>query len=183
MKPVVMFFLLSALAKVTILLCFLALTACGQTTTLSVSPLPQGPKGDKGDKGDQGIPGLNGVSCNVSPIVGGAIVACTDGTAAYIADGAKGDKGDTGDAGQDGQNGQDGAPAPVNPYAITSVIDPCGDQAGFDEVLLKLANGTILAHYSDGAKQFLVTIGTGNYVTTDGNACYFSVHNDGSVTW
>lgn len=159
------------------ILCFLALTACGQTTTLSVSPLQPGPKGDKGDKGDQGIPGLNGTSCAVTSVATGAIISCTDGTAAYIADGAKGDQGIKGDT------GQDGAAAPVSPYTIMEAIDPCGKQTAYDEVLLKLNNGTILAHYSDGAKQFLTVVGAGNYVTTDGTSCYFTIHTDGSVTW
>lgn len=97
--------------------------------------------------------------------------------------GAAGREGINGQNGVNGINGQDGISAPVNPYAIVAVIDPCGDEGGYDEVLLKLANGTILAHYSDGNKQFFTLVGPSTYSTTDGHACVFTIHNDGSVIW
>jgi hypothetical protein len=68
------------------------------------------------------------------------------------------------------------------------VIDPCGNPPGtgqqaLDEVLLRLRNGQIIAHYSSGQKQFLVIVPPGYYSTTDGYSCSFQVLNDGSVTW
>lgn len=58
------------------------------------------------------------------------------------------------------------------------MIDPCGDQTAFDEVLLRLANGQLVAHFANGSLQFLSVIGPGNYVTTDGTSCYFSVDSN-----
>ncbi len=138
-----------------IYLCLLILTNCGKTT-YSVTELP---------KGTPGTPGANGTSCSVSTVPSGALIACSDGSYAFV------DKGDP------------GTPAVVNPYGIAAVIDPCGDEGSFDEVLLKLNNGTILAHYSDGTRQFMTVIGAGSYSTTDGHACNFSIDNQGVVTW
>lgn len=131
----------------------LMLGACGKQATYSASPVQPGPKGETGAAGRDGVNGQNGTN------------------------------GQNGVDGRDGINGQDGISAPVNPYAIVAVIDPCGDEGSYDEVILKLANGTILAHYSDGNKQFFTLVGPGNYNTTDGHACHFTINNDGSVIW
>lgn len=147
------------------LVSMLLLTGCGKTASYSTTTLPQGPKGD------QGLPGLNGTSCSVGATSTGAVVVCTDGTYAFINNGV------------DGQNGSDGQDAPTNPYDIVAIIDPCGDNGAFDEVLLKMNNGMILAHYSDGTKQFMTLIGPGSYSTTDGHACNFAISNSGVVTW
>lgn len=97
-------------------------------------------------------------------------------------DGQDGTDGTDGKDGTDGQNGEDGEDAPTSAYTIVQVIDPCGKQAAFDEVLFVMYDGSILAHYSHGNKQFLTLIGNGNYVTTDGTSCNFNVNN-GIVSW
>lgn len=107
--------------------------------------------------GTPGAPGQPGTSCSVNPISGGAQIVCTDGSSVVITD---------------------GLPAPSSPYTITSVVDPCGPQTTYDEVLLKMSNGHLLAHFSSGSNQFLTEIGPGSYVTTDGSHCYFSVDNN-----
>ena len=112
--------------------------------------------------------GTNGVSCTVKQLANGARVSCSDGSEAVVYNG------------QDGTNGQD---APPTPYTVTEVIDPCGKQASFDEVLLRMSNGQLLAHFASGNNQFLTTIGVGSYTTTDGTNCYFTVNNDMSVSW
>jgi hypothetical protein len=86
--------------------------------------------------------------------------------------------------GDAGVNGQD---APPTAYTVTEIVDPCGDAPGiFDEVFLRMANGTIVASFSDSASgqntRFSVLV-PGNYRTTDGSNCNLTVHSDGSVTW
>lgn len=84
--------------------------------------------------------------------------------------------------GKDGQDGQDGEDAPIPQFTVVDSVNPCGQQGTYDEVLLKLQNGEYLAHYAHGNKQFLTIIGDGNYVTTDGTSCNFSIVN-GVVSW
>jgi len=57
-----------------------------------------------------------------------------------------------------------------------TVIDPCGDSQGFDEVLLKLYDGSILAFF-DNSDGFIAELQDGNYTTTDGTNCNFSIDN------
>jgi hypothetical protein len=111
------------------------------------------------------------------------VIYCTDGTSVLVLDGIDGEDGAQGEQGEAGEDGTDGADAPISPYSITEAIDPCGSETAYDEVLLRLGNGSLLAHYSDGAKQHLTVIGAGSYTTTDSTNCVFVVHTDGSVTW
>ena len=153
---------------------------------------PQGPRGDSGPAGgnctvtrnageaiitcpdgttttiSDGTDGTNGQNCTVVSMANGATISCPDGTSTVILNGT---------------NGVDGLPAPATAYSVTEVIDPCGPQAAFDEVLLKLANGQIMAHFASGANQFLSLIGPGSYVTTDNSACHFQVTPSMEVVW
>ena len=63
--------------------------------------------------------------------------------------------------------------------AVDEVIDPCGDQANtYDEVLLKLSSGQIVAFFEgSNNKRFLTVLVDGQYVTTDNQACRFDVVN------
>lgn len=141
-------------------LILIALSACHGHT---------GRMGPKGDKGDTGTPGS---SCSVSQAVNGAIITCTDGTMAVILNGVDG---------TDGADGTDGV-SPSSPYLVTEIIDPCGDDPGeFDEVLLRLSNGQLIAHFSHGNLQFLTVLTSGSYQTTDKQKCNFSVDSDGIV--
>lgn len=147
------------------------------------------------NKPKDGKDGADGSSCSVYPVSNGAIITCTDGTQSVIFNGLKGetgDKGETGNVGDtgsagrdgvDGRDGSDGADAPIQAYGVSSVIDVCGTKPGmFNEVLLKLNNGQIMAHYSDGQKQFLSLLGPGSYQTTDGTGCFFTVTTDFQIT-
>lgn len=132
---------------------------------------PIGSSGAPGSPGPSGQPGNSGVSggsCTVEQLVNGAIISCQDGTQVVVLDGV---------------DGEDGMDAPPTPYTVVGLVDPCGPQGTFDEVLLRLANGELLAHYSSGNKEFLTQVGPGNYSTTDGTNCHFTVHNDLTVTW
>lgn len=117
--------------------------------------------GRNGSNGTNGSDGTNGV----------------DGT-----DGSPGQNGSDGVDGADGRDGEDGSDAPTSPFLPVEIVDPCGDAPGiYDEVFIRLANGTLLASFSDSANgqntRFSVLV-AGNYMTTDGSHCYFSV--DGS---
>lgn len=117
-----------------------------------------GDKGDQGEKGDAGDAGSQG---------------------------EKGDKGDQGQKGDTGSQGPAGQSAPASQFSVVQVIDPCGKQSSFDEVLLKLGDGTILASFSDnenGKNTRFSLLVPGNYVVTDGTHCYFTVNSHMEIT-
>lgn len=122
--------------------------------------------GPKGETGAPGQDGRDGQSCTVTQVANGALISCPDGSRTAILNGAP---------------GADGQPAPATAYTVTELIDPCGPQGAYDEVLLKLANGQILAHFASGAKQFLTIVPPGNYTVTDGTGCKFTVTPTGEV--
>lgn len=158
------------------------------------SPSPPVP-GPVGPTGPQGAPGTAGASCSTTQLENGVRIDCENGTHSVVynglasaagkdgINGADGAPGQTGAPGAQGSKGDPGTPAPAGAFMVESVIDPCNAGPGFNEVLLKLADGHILAHYADKEKQFLTFIGPGNYVTTDGTNCYFTVTATGDVTW
>jgi hypothetical protein len=138
-----------------------------------------------------GTNGVDGSSCNVISINNGAEISCDDGSSITLLNGINGSscevtqllngiKVTCGNEIGYVYNGEDGA---TSAFTVTEVINPCGDYPGhFDEVLLKMSNGEILAHFSHGNLQFLTLLTDGNYVTTDKQACNFNVTN-GVVTW
>ncbi len=99
------------------------------------------------------------------------------------AQGLGGSNGLDGSNGTDGSNGLDGVAGRDGVNAILEVVDPCGKQASFDEVLFRMSDGQLFAYFENGGSRYLTLIGAGSYVTTDGTACYFSVGADGSVAW
>ncbi len=92
-----------------------------------------------------------------------------------------GRNGPQGDRGARGEPGSDAPSAPPSPYDITEIIEPCPESS--DEVLLRLYDGTILGHYSQGSRQYLTELTEGTYQTTDGSKCNFTINADGSVGW
>lgn len=88
--------------------------------------------------------------------------------------GPEGKQGPQGEAGQAGKDGND---------AVAELIDPCGDGPGYDEVLIRYDSGELVAYFESGGKRFLSVIGEGSYVTTDQQACNFSVDAEGNVSW
>lgn len=142
------------------------------------SPGTDGVDGSDGAPGEQGPPGVDGSNCTVMQAVNGAVISCTDGTNAIILNGIDGSDGADGEDGEDGEDGADGADAPPTAYSFTEVIDPCGDSPGFDEVLFRTFDNHLIAHYASGNQQFLSLIPPGNYVTTDGTHCYFTVDSN-----
>lgn len=144
-----------------------------------------GSTGSQGPRGDQGIPGQSGKdgtdgsngadgkdgkdgsSCTATQTSNGAIISCTDGTSVVILNGT---------------DGEDGEDAPPTAYSVVEIKDVCGDQSGFDEVLLKLGNGKWLAHFSGSGNNFLTILTPGTYRTTDGTSCHFTVNSNGTIT-
>ena len=150
---------------------------CSRTRIVQGTP---GPKGDDGANASPCTVTAIGAEPNGPLPNGGAQITCPDGTGVLIANGSNGTDGQDG---QDGTDGQDGAPAPIQ---IVGVVDPCGDAPNiFDEVFLKLADGTLVASMSanmqgDLTRLVEVPVNT-TLVTTDGDACTFSVDEDGNI--
>ena len=84
-------------------------------------------------------------------------------------------------------NGVDGDDAPATAFTPVALLDPCGDAPGrYDEVFLKLSNGTILASFSDnvsGLNTRFSVLTPGTYQTTDGDNCVFTINALGQFTY
>lgn len=121
-----------------------------------------------------GRPGIDGAAatCSTQQLSNGSETICSDGSHSVVVNGSAGAKGDTGASGSNGTNGHD---SPITPYSITDVLLPCGAGGGYDEVLLRLGDGQLLAHFTEGSREFLSILKPGNYVTASIPACYFSI--------
>lgn len=67
---------------------------------------------------------------------------------------------------------------------IVSIKDPCGAQGSNNEVFLKLSTGRYLASFSDNANGLntrFTQLTDGNFGTTDGTNCKFTVSGGGTV--
>lgn len=175
--------------KIILLFNLLIISACGQ----------DGKDGNQGAKGDS----VEGQTINiikfssdtsVCPSGSGIIIQVLNpswmlsGTSvaseAVICDGLNGKDGAIGET---GEQGLQGAEAASSPYQVVQVIDPCGDAPGvWDEVFLKMANGQLIASFSDnanGKNTRLSLLTEGHYMTTDGSNCQVNVDSGGLVTW
>jgi hypothetical protein len=88
--------------------------------------------------------------------------------------------------GTDGNDGVDGSDAVLPSFTPVGILNPCGDNPSlYDEVFLKLANGMVLASFSDkvnGENTRFSILVAGTYVTTDGDHCTFTVDSSGGLT-
>jgi len=145
--------------------------------------------GPQGETGATGATGSTAAPCTVITVSsagfapnGGALITCGL-SRVLVLNGATGQAGQAGQAGQVGEDGQDGQ---SSPYMITEIVDPCGDAPGiYDEVLIRIGS-MLLASFSDnanGKNTRLSLLVSGNYVTTDGSNCHFSVDNNNNVTY
>lgn len=170
----------------------------------SVTLVTNGNNGANGTNGQDGasIVGPQGGSCEVVQNEGSAIISCSDGTSAQITNGKDGLQGLPGHAGasctvgtgptngatiqcSDGSsatisNGAIGPQGPAGLNAILEVIDPCGDETDFDEVLLRLADNTLIA-IIESKHDYATVIRPGTYRTSDGTNCIFTVTADGRI--
>lgn len=189
-----------------ILLTLLILNACGHKHI----PGPKGETGESGQKGDtgnsgsNGNDGTNGLNSLVTTI---GTSSCSNGgitllmgldldsnldlsptevtSSAEVCNGLNGVNGQDGSDGVDGVDGTNGLDAPPTAFTPVGLVDPCGDAPNtYDEVFLRLSNGTLLASFSQNASglntRFSVLV-PGSYSTTDGDNCTFSVDNNGVV--
>jgi hypothetical protein len=131
-----------------------------------------------GPSGHNGQAGSPGGSCTVTQAANGVVISCADGSNAVIYNGADG---------KDGQDGQDGRDLLPGAYSVVNLVDFCGDAPGVnDEVGLVLGNGKILVLFVSGgagSMHFLTLLNPGNYVTTDGTSCHFTVNADGTISY
>ncbi len=151
---------------------------------------PIGRQGERGPAGRDGAAGQDGYTTLAYSLYGAP--SCDAGGVILLA-GPDLDRSSTLDASEvtssaevcNGLAGQDGSDAPPSPFTPTEVVDPCGDTANvFDEVLLRLADGTLLASFSDdanGRNTRFARLVAGTYQTTDGSGCVFTVGADGSI--
>lgn len=122
-------------------------------------------------------------TCTVVSASNGVIITCPDSTSSIILNGSPGTNGTDGKNGIDGLPGKDSplpTPAPTSlpsSYTFIDVVDPCGKQASFDEILFKTEAGPYVAYFA-GNGGFLTLLHDGNYITTDGTHCYFSIVNN-----
>lgn len=64
--------------------------------------------------------------------------------------------------------------------SVTKMIDVCGDKPGyFDEIVLKTNTGKYIAYFEDGGKRFLTELSYDSYVSTDKQACNFTISSAG----
>lgn len=84
-------------------------------------------------------------------------------------------------------NGQN---APWSLYITVGIITPCGPNSSpYKEVLLLLANGSVLASFSDnvsGTNTRFALIPDGSYQDTDASACPFTLSTSGTtrtISW
>ena len=130
------------------------------------------------------------IACGERPIcfLEDGIVFCGDATFDLDSlQGPPGPQGEPGIAGIDGKDGVDGIDGldgvdgakgePGDPGLITSMIDPCGDSPGQDEVLFILSDGRHAAWYLDVG---LVILTDGTYQTTDKQKCRFRISEGGT---
>lgn len=148
-----------------------------------------GMKGDKGDNGLDGQNGANGIGCTVSKVGTVATVTC-DGSSVVVNDGTNGTNGTNGTDGRDGAAGLPGLPG-----TIVEIVELCPDSnVAFKEIALKIAPNKLIAFFQqtssitvnapggqtsvlNNLKGRLVVLTNGNYQTTDGSGCNFSVNN------
>jgi hypothetical protein len=71
----------------------------------------------------------------------------------------------------------------ANNSSVSEIIDPCGDESGYDEVILKLNGGQYLAYFQHGNNRFLTLLPAGNYETSDSSSCAFSITESGLITY
>lgn len=100
--------------------------------------------------------------------------------------GNDGTNGLDGDPGAPGLNGSNGLDAPPTPYTPVALVNPCGDAPGIaDEVFIQMANGQLVVSFSDSASgqntRFAILM-PGNYQTTDGDHCTFTLSADGTIS-
>lgn len=141
---------------------------CNGLTGVSGADGEDGAPGADGEDGNDGTNGLNGSSCSVTQLITGALVTCSDGTSAYIANGAQGPA---------------GADAP--PTAAVTIVPLCTAITTYPTVFSEVGfclNNKLYGVYSDHGG-FMVEIVPGGYSSNGINSsCTLTVHANCLVT-
>lgn len=168
----------------------LLLSSCGEVVVVPQEPAVAlnggGPTdGKDGADGKDGVDGQNGHSMVFETVVNPS--ACVNGGYTLLIAVDSDDSGllDPSDSNLQSLTICNGEDAPASPTDIAEIIDPCGPEGSYDEVLLQLANGQIIASFSANGNALntrFAIIPDGNYSTTDGTGCNFSVSGS-VVSW
>lgn len=171
----------------------------GEATVGAIATICNGLNGLNGAQGAQGIQGETGEMGPIGPqgVQGIQGIQGLQGVAGPQGDqglqGVKGDKGDTGATGAIGATGPQGQPGIQGLQGIAGAngsngsfyaIQLCpGDNAAFPEQGFVM-NGSLYAVYygvvNGSLNAFLARLSAGNYVTTNGTSCHFSVSYSGN---
>lgn len=117
-----------------------------------------GPRGRNGLKGEPGADGEDGENCTIYDRDYGAVVQCGENVVAIF----------------------DGEDAYESEWTFVGVIDPCGPEAEYDEIILVTAGGDYISYFQDGPDRFLTILAyDAAYVTTDGTSCEFGIDSEG----
>lgn len=145
-----------------------------------------GSNGVNGATGAQGISGVNGTNGHSSLIhlmpaaLGGGLLCGAAGGVTLLT-GLDLDDSGTLEASEVSASADicNGTSATVSSFTPVAIIDPCGTAPGVhNEVFVRLQNGSLLASFSatEAGKDTRFSLLTpGNYMTTDGDACYFTI--------
>lgn len=157
----------------------------------STTPVTNGVDGNDGQNGNDGLNGSNGHSM-VFDTASANSTQCSNGGNIILLgldlnDNLVLDSSDGNLQSAIICNGLDGQDAPPTPFTPTGVVNPCGDAPSvYDEVLIKLSNGTLIASFSqnaNGQNTRFAILPAGTYITTDGDNCTFSVNSNGDITY
>ena len=148
-----------------------------------------GTAGAQGEQGEKGNTGAVGTSCTVFQTTEGADIICgeTKASVAHGEQGPTGPQGSQGIAGRDGTDGVDGKDgAPGLPGSSITPVIPCPNKSGsFPEVLLCIDNKLYAVFVETGSTKTVrySQIPAGNYQTTDGRSCNFTVSNSCTLSY
>jgi hypothetical protein len=72
----------------------------------------------------------------------------------------------------------------MEPSFIEEIVDPCGDSAGVDEILLRTRDWQYIAYFQNGNRRMLTILEPEVwYQTTDSQKCNFVITSSGSIEY
>lgn len=170
--------------------------------TLTTCAGPAGRQGDAGIKGDDGYTVLvrherfedSDTICESESgvLVYSGVDEDEDGflseeeidNFSYVCDGVDGTNGidgidgENGINGEDGEDGTDGVDTEGDNIMI---IDPCGKETTHDEILMSINGNSYIAFFEKKSYQYLTELVPGDYMTSDGTNCRFTISETGEI--
>lgn len=193
--------------RILAILPFFLIISCAMAPGVPPSYMPgvdgrdgrDGSNGRDGSKGDKGDTGQAGTSCKARQVQGGVNVECGDNEPVFISDGIDGIDGANGSGcvvlnldpslelpyggvlmscGESTALIRNGiSEVPSSQVNVLGVVNPCGVNGPWDEVLLRLDSGDLVALYAENGSALrsrLVFVRDDvNLETTDGYHCKF----------